>query len=97
MVKLRAMLPSALDLMNRIRGNEITDLADLKQQSKVLEIKRDEAAQFSAKSLTQSFDLLFADSQTLMLRALNQQTQTMDELLLLSVFHNEVKDPTVPT
>ena len=32
-----------------------------------------------------------------MLRALNQQTQTMDELLLLSVFHNEVKDPTVPT
>lgn len=44
MVKLRAMLPSALDLMNRIRGNEIIDLADLKQQSKVLEIKRDEAA-----------------------------------------------------
>ena len=81
----------------KVRGNDIIDLDDLEQSSKVMAIKSIDGRRLGQEGVSQAFDLFFIDSERLHERLMGQRTDTFDDFLLLTSFYKEAKDPSKPT
>ena len=57
-----------------IKGNEIVDIAELKQSSHVLAMRTVDAIWYGRRDFGSSFDLFFADSDCLFGRILSKNT-----------------------
>ena len=57
--------------MMKVKGNELIEIGELDYASKVMALTGKNANKFGQSSLRESFDLYFADSSTLMQRALS--------------------------